>query len=261
MQNRHQDRKQYFLEQGETMRKHVIPYVSQILPINASISVLEIGCGEGGNLLPFADLGCKCVGVDIGLNRIKNAIKFFSDHKNSKNITFIAKDIYLADELKNQFDFIFLRDVIEHIHDQDKFMGYVKKFLKPAGKIFFGFPPWQNPFGGHQQVCNSKLMSKLPFFHLLPNFLYKGILKTFGESDNKIESLLEIKETGITIERFKRILKNHDYNIDKETFFLINPNYETKFGLKPREQSKMISSIPYFRNYFVTAFYAIVSFD
>ena len=140
-------------------------------------------------------------------------------------------------------------------------MGYVKKFLKPAGKIFFGFPPWQNPFGGHQQVCNSKLISKLPFFHLLPNFLYKGILKTFGESDNKIESLLEIKETGITIERFKRILKNHDYNIDKETFFLINPNYETKFGLKPREQSKIISSIPYFRNYFVTAFYAIVSFD
>jgi len=261
LQDRHQDRKQYFLEQGKTMRKHVIPYVSQIFPINASISVLEIGCGEGGNLLPFADLGCKCVGVDIGLNRIKNAVKFFSNHKNSKNITFIAKDIYLADELENQFDFIFLRDVIEHIHDQDKFMGYVKKFLKPGGKIFFGFPPWQNPFGGHQQVCKSKLISKLPFFHLLPNFLYKGILKTFGESDKKIESLLEIKETGITIERFKRILKNHDYNIDKETFFLINPNYETKFGLKPREQSKIISSIPYFRNYCVTAFYAIVSFD
>lgn len=243
------------------MEKYVIPYVSEFMTIDSSTSVLEIGCGEGGNLLPFVDMGCKCVGVDLGEERINNAKLFFSDHENAANVSFIAKDIYLADELENQFDFIFLRDVIEHIHDQDKFMGYVKKFLKPGGKIFFGFPPWQNPFGGHQQICDNKLLSKLPFYHVLPKFIYKGILKSFGESDAKVESLLEIKDTGITIERFKRILKKHDYKLDKETLYFINPNYETKFGLKPRVQSKLITGIPYFKNYFVTAMYALVSID
>lgn len=261
MQERHQDRKKYFLEQGQTMEKYVIPYVSNFIDLNASSSVLEIGCGEGGNLLPFVEMGCKCVGVDLGVERIDNAKQFFSDHKNSANVSFIAKDIYLADELENQFDFIFLRDVIEHIHDQDKFMGYVKKFLKPGGKIFFGFPPWQNPFGGHQQICESKFLAKLPYYHVLPKFLYKGILKLFGETDNKIGTLIEIKDTQITIERFKRLLKKHQFNLDSEILYFINPNYETKFGLKPRIQSKLITSIPYVRNYFVTAMYAIVSAD
>ena len=29
-----------------------------------------------------------------------------------------------------QFDIIITRDVLEHIHEQDKFMGFVKKFMK-----------------------------------------------------------------------------------------------------------------------------------
>jgi hypoxanthine phosphoribosyltransferase len=91
--------------------------------------------------------------------------------------------------------------------------------------------------------------------------MYKGILKAFGETEGKIESLIEIKDTGITIERFKRILKKHNYNLEKETLYFINPNYETKFGIKPRVQSKLLTSIPYFKNYFVTAMYAVVSSD
>jgi len=148
---------------------------------------------------------------------------------------------------------------LEHIHDQNKFMGFVKKFLNPTGKIFFGFPPWYNPFGGHQQICESKILSKFPYFHLLPKFLYKGILKIFGESEAKIDALLEIRETGISIERFERILNNENYKIDKRTFYLINPNYEVKFNLKPKEQFKTISSLPFVRNFLTTAGYYLVS--
>ena len=35
--------------------------------------------------------------------------------------------------------------------------------------------------------------------------MYKGLLKAFGESDGKISTLLEIKETGISLERFEEI--------------------------------------------------------
>ena len=138
-----------------------------------------------------------------------------------------------------------------------KFMGFVKQFLKAEGKFFLAFPPWQNPFGGHQQICQSKILSKLPYFHLLPNFIYKLILK--GENEARIKELLFVKETGISIERFERIIKKENYNIDKRTFYFINPNYETKFGLKPREQNRLISSIPWVRNFFTTAMYYVIS--
>jgi len=54
-------------------------------------------------------------------------------------------------------------------------------------------------------------------------------------------------------------LKKENYTINKRTFFFINPNYETKFGLKPRRQVKMITAVPWIRNFFTTAAYYVVS--
>jgi len=259
MQKRHKDKVQYFNEQSYTSEEYVIPFINNLLPITKDISVLEIGCGEGGNLKPFLDMGyMNVVGIDLSKGKIEQANIMFSNHQNKENIKFIAADIYNIDELA-QFDIIITRDVIEHIHDQKKFMGFVKKFLKPEGKIFFGFPPWFNPFGGHQQICESKILSKMPFFHILPAKIYRLILKMFGENEAKIRSLLEIKETGITIERFEKILKNTGYQIEKKILYLINPNYEVKFNLKPRRQINIISSIPYLRNFLTTAGYYLIS--
>jgi SAM-dependent methyltransferase len=259
MQNRHTDKRQYFDEQVYTTEKHVIPFIRQYFPFENNINVLEIGCGEGGNLKPFMDLGCRVTGVDLSPSKIFNANKFLSDHPNFHKASFIVKDIYLADkELVEKFDLIIMRDVIEHIHDQEKFMGFVKRFLKPEGKFFLAFPPWYNPFGGHQQVATSKVLSKLPYFHILPKPFYKFILKTSGEVPEKIDGFLEIKDTGISIERFKRILRQHHYQIIKEIQFFINPNYQVKFGLKPRKQTSLITSIPFIRNFFVTACYYLV---
>ena len=131
--------------------------------------------------------------------------------------------------------------------------------MKPNGKFFLGFPPWQNPFGGHQQICNSKILSRTPYFHILPKTIYRTILKIFQEPNVKIEALLEVKDTAITIERFQNILKEEEYQIEKRIFYFINPNYETKFGLKPRKAWKLISSMPYVRNFLITTNYYLIS--
>ena len=259
MQERHLNREIYFKEQVITTKKYVIPYLEDLIEINNETSVMEIGCGEGGNLMPFADIGCKrVVGVDLSENKINVAKKLFSTHPNSDRIEFYDVGIYKVDDL-GKFDLIILRDVIEHIHDQEKFMGYMQKFLHKKSKVFFAFPPWYNPFGGHQQMCKSRILSKLPFFHILPNSIYGSILKGVGESERTVNGLLEIKETGITIERFEKILKRAGYKTDKKTYYFINPNYETKFNLKPRKQAKVISSLPFIRNFFTTAAYYVVS--
>jgi SAM-dependent methyltransferase len=258
MQNRHKNRKQYFQEQEYTTTQFVIPFIEKIKSVHSEIKVLEIGCGEGGNIKPFLDLGCNCTGIDLNATQINNAKTYFEDHTNKSRLTLICKNIYnIKPEVK--YDLIIMRDVIEHIPNQETFMNHLKSFIAPEGVVFFGFPPWQMPFGGHQQVVRNKFLSKLPYYHLLPTRCYKGILKLFGESDSMIESRIDIKKTGISIERFEKILQEESYKIDYRTFYFINPNYKVKFNLKPREQIKLISNIPYLRNFFTTAMYYIVS--
>jgi hypothetical protein len=87
------------------------------------------------------------------------------------------------------------------------------------------------------------------------------VLKTIGgEPQKRVDAILEIKDTGISIERFERIVKKHEYKIDRRTWFLFNPNYEIKFKLKPRKQFALFAAIPFFRNFVTTACYYVISF-
>ncbi|MDD2380405.1 MAG: class I SAM-dependent methyltransferase [Mariniphaga sp.] len=259
MQERHNNKERYFQEQSITTRKFVIPYLSDIIEVGPQTEVLEIGCAEAGNLIPFLDLGCKATGIDISCSRIELAREFFKNHPQNKNLHLICKDIYLSDLDGKKFDIIMMRDVIEHIPDQKKFMNYVKKFLKPEGKFFLAFPPWQNPFGGHQQICQNRLLAKMPYFHLLPRPIYRFILNIAEPNKQRINELLFIKQTGISIDRFERIIQKENYTINKRTLYLINPNYETKFGIKPRKQNRIVTSIPWVRNFLTTAVYYVLS--
>lgn len=255
MQERHRNRLLYFHEQAETTEKYVIPYIEQVFPLREGLRVLEIGCGEGGNLKPFLDRGFHCTGIDLNKAQIENAKVFMADHPHLDKLTLIAEDIYNIEPAP--FDLIILRDVIEHIHNQERFMGFLKRFIAPGGVVFFGFPAWMMPFGGHQQVCISKL-SKTPFIHLLPSKLYAGLMRKAGESEERIADLLEIKETGITIERFERILKHENYRILVKTLWFIQPNYEVKFHLHKMRVWPVLRALPWVRNFYTTAGYYVV---
>lgn len=259
MHDRHTNREKYFIEQGLVTEKYVIPFINEIVKVTPETVVAEIGCGEAGNMKPFLDMGCKVIGIDLAPNKIENGKAFYANHPKKDNLTLIAEDIYKVDPNSlEKFDLIVMRDTLEHIPDQDKFLGHVKHFLKPGGKIFFGFPPWRMPFGGHQQMCVNKYLSLVPYFHLLPVTLYKGILKLFKEPQNKVDGLMEVRDTRISIQHFYKIIAKNNYKIDKEVLYMINPNYEMKFKLKPRKLDKILD-IPYLRDFYVTTCYYIVS--
>ena len=157
MQKRHKDRTVYFKELSITSKNYFIPYIRKWHPVEAGMKVLEIGCGEGGNLLPFSEMGCNTTGVDIAESRIKDAMAFFKA-AHAKGV-FIAQDIFLLNELKQDFDIIICHDVLEHIVDKELFLVHLNKYLKPQGIVFMSVPAWQMPFGGHQQICRSKILS------------------------------------------------------------------------------------------------------
>ena len=247
--------------QYSNAEKYIIPFVEKEFQLKKGMKVLEIGCAEGGVIKAFIDKGCTGYGVELSPSRLKKAKEFLADDEKNGKAILINKNIYDVDfetEMKGQFDLIVLKDVIEHIFDQNKLLDKLRSFLKPNGYIFFGFPPWQMPFGGHQQVASNKLLSISPYYHLLPTTLYKGVLKLAKEKAETVEELLEIKETGISIERFEKICKNNNYAIQQRIFYLINPIYNYKFNIKARKQLGLIAAIPWFRNFVTTCMYYLV---
>jgi SAM-dependent methyltransferase len=257
----HSNHKMRFDQQVDNSTEFVLPFINQTCPIKPGLRILEIGCGEGGVLKPFFDNGCECVGVDLDQPRIDLANLFLQNQIATGKMLFLNQNIYedaFKAKYEGYFDVIILKDVIEHIHNQEEFMPYMKILLRENGQIFFGFPPWYMPFGGHQQVAKKKWTSKIPYYHILPKGIYKGILEAAGEDKDTIIGLLEIKDTGITIERFERIALESGYKIVNKQWFLINPIYKFKFGLKPRKQFWLFGAIPFLRNFLTTcAYYTI----
>jgi SAM-dependent methyltransferase len=260
--SQHLDGEIRFTQQVENSKAHLIPFIEECFPILPQFRIMEIGCGEGGVLQPFLERGCSCVGVDIEPSRIALAKSYLGSYLNSGCLRLISKDIYdldLLGEFQGYFDLIILKDAIEHIPQQEKIMEYLKQLINDKGQIFFGFPPWQMPHGGHQQICQNKFLSMWPYVHLLPRSLYGKIIRAFGEDPSTYAELMAVRNTGISIERFERILKDLSYKISNKRFYLINPIYQFKFRLKPRKQLGFISSIPYLRDFLTTCVYYLVN--
>lgn len=257
----HTDYRIRYQQQLENARDHILPFVEKHLAVNPELRIMDIGCGEGGVLIPFLEKGCSAVGVELDELKSGYAKQLLASRIEAGKVEIVNQNIYeeaALERFRGQFDLIILKDVIEHIPNQEKFIPYLKQFLKPGGFVFFGFPPWYMPHGGHQQVCRSKFLSMLPWFHLLPNPVYTGILRLSNEYPAVIRELLENKSTGISIERFEKIALKSGYEIRERILFLINPIYQQKFGLKPRKQWGLIAAIPWVRDFFSTCAYYII---
>ena len=168
----HKNKDKYFSWQYENARDYVIPFIQKEFKLKEGMKVMEIGCGEGGVLKAFWELGCECLGVELSPSRIEQARRLMPEEVASGRMDFLVSDIYDVkfEEYAGKWDLIVLKDAIEHIPEQEKIISYLKKFLTPNGRIYFGFPPWRMPFGGHQQTCKSKILRMWPWIHLYPKF-------------------------------------------------------------------------------------------
>ena len=254
----HNDPTSYISFQYRTAKEHIIPFLE--LP-QRSLRVLEIGCAQGGVLQAFLERGDQCLGIDLNADFLAEAHKHFAAEIAAGRIDFIERNIYDIDPARDfdaLFDVIVLKDVIEHIPEQARFMAKLRDFMAPGAKVFFGFPPWQMPFGGHQQIARGRWLGKLPYVHLLPQSLYRGLIRAAGEPPAVEKELLDCKTTGISLERFERTVRQSGLRITKRQHWLLNPIYEYKFGLRARKQFGAISALPYLRNFLTTCGYYVV---
>lgn len=258
---RYENREQYFLELARTSEDYYLNYISTYRQLNTDTKVLEVGCGEGGNLLPFAERGCKVTGIDLSVNKINNAKEYFSERALEGN--FICDDFLNQTSLHEcgKFDVILVHDVIEHIEPENKNLFFIrlKQYLSPCGIVFFGFPAWHMPFGGHQQICSSRICSHVPFIHLLPLSIYEKYLHLSGEPQYRIDELLSIRRSKMTVESFEALCNEHGYMTIDRKLWLISPHYKVKFNLKPIRLCRWFTALPYIRNYMSTSCFYILS--
>lgn len=261
----HTDPKRYLEILVNNTRKSSLPFIMANKPGGkteiGSLRILELGCGEGGNLQPFAEQGAQCIGMDLECNKIehgKEIMKTFIDNGTLELHCGNIFDPTWAAKFKGQFDLIILKDVIEHIPMKLEALKAMRDYLCEGGLIFVGWPPWYMPFGGHQQIAQNKWLKKLPWVHLLPRGLYRSFVKACGESPKMVDELVEIHDFRVTINQMNRLTKDANLKVVNTKFYFINPIYEDKFGLKTRTLWKPVTAIPVIRDFFTTSCYYLL---
>lgn len=113
-----------------------IGFLDNFLPLKngQGKKALEIGCGIGAFAKILDERGFKVTATDISAYIIKKA------RKNLKNIDFQVMDIEKDLKIKNQFDYIFAFEVLEHLQNPVQALKNMKRMLNRKGMLIFSTP-------------------------------------------------------------------------------------------------------------------------
>lgn len=110
-----------------------------------NITILDIGCGEGGILISFArNTNNKVYGIDIDKDRINRVNLRVKENKCHANIS--IQDGLNTNFKSNYFDLIICNDVVEHVLNPQTLIKEIYRILKPAGILSITAPNKYSPF-------------------------------------------------------------------------------------------------------------------
>ncbi|HEY7326123.1 MAG TPA: class I SAM-dependent methyltransferase [Gemmataceae bacterium] len=129
----------------------------------AGRTVLDYGCGTGGDSLEIARRGARRV---IGLDIFPMALEVAAKAAERANL---AERCTFQTAIGDEVDAIICIDCFEHFADPAAVLRTMASVLRPGGTVFVSFgPPWLHPYGGHS-------FSVFPWAHLL--FTEKSLLR------------------------------------------------------------------------------------
>jgi SAM-dependent methyltransferase len=115
-------------------------------PDAGRMSVLEIGCGAGGMLVPLSRFGT-VVGLDIA----HDYLAYCRDRGFSRVVHGSGYELPFADR---SFDLVALFDTIEHIPDDRRVLAEARRVLRPGGLVFVSVPAYQFLYSQNDRVAH-----------------------------------------------------------------------------------------------------------
>lgn len=136
-----QEQHWWFRARREILFKILKEYIK-----NRNCSILEIGCGAGGNLPVLKNFG-QVFAMEMDTFSIQYA---------SRKYNLPVKLGWLPEKIPfdKKFDFICMLDVLEHIEDDVSALESVIKMLAPGGMVFLTVPAHKWLFGSHDIMHN-----------------------------------------------------------------------------------------------------------
>ena len=108
--------------------------------------ILDVGCGNARDIIPFAQKGATCVGVDFS-NDIICMVRMSKPYLGLKNVDLILANATHLPFKRGYFDKISCSEVIEHIPDYPKAIAEINRVLKEGGKIVITTPNRHSAYG------------------------------------------------------------------------------------------------------------------
>lgn len=220
----------FFNEQQIYTNTFFLDYMEKNLDLPTSnknkFRILEVGCAEGGMLSILNQKGFSTSGIEIEQSRIEIAK---TKDQNSNYYLGDISDPSIVETIKEQFDFIIMRDVIEHIPNKRRAFENINKLMKENGHLFVAFPLKYSPFAGHQQVCRTGL-KKVIYITMFPDWFIKFLGKIFKEHESMVEHIIDNKRNALSHYSLNKLVKNL-FSYSKKDFYLFRPVFKVRFNL------------------------------
>ncbi|MBO4954569.1 MAG: class I SAM-dependent methyltransferase [Clostridia bacterium] len=179
--------------------------------------VLDIGCGAAGKTLFYASCGVEHItGMDIVAHYEEEANALAERLGYQDKFTFVLGDAAATPFADNSFDTIIMNDAMEHVDKPEAVLSECLRILRPHGRIYINFPPYDHPYGSHLSDAIG-----MPWVHrffsektLIQG--YKELVAHLPDGQSRVDFRISKKEDGteyfsyinhMSIRRFRGILK------------------------------------------------------
>jgi SAM-dependent methyltransferase len=164
--------------------------IPQLLRLNSTSSVLEIGCGSGGYALHVAEkIGCNLVGLDINAAGIRNANQLALAKSLASRARFeqcdVSKNLPFDGET---FDAVFSNDVLCHLPGRAEILAEISRVLKPGGRMLFSDALVVGGMISHEEIATR---SSIGFYVYSPPGENERLIARAGFSNIRVTDTTE----------------------------------------------------------------------
>lgn len=208
-------------EKGEQTIKFYLEYTNTDEMFKDK-DVLDVGCGAGGKSLYYLSKGAnKVVGIDVVEHYKEESEKLASDLGLS-GFEFYVQDAAATDFPDNSFDTVIMNDAMEHVAKPMEVLKEMQRILKPGGRLYVNFPPYNHPYGAHLSDVIGVPWVQAFFSDKTLIEAYKDLVSDKPDAKSRIDFRIGLDENGkeyfsylnkMSIKRFKNLAKQSDFKV------------------------------------------------